>query len=156
MFIYIYEYDEPWADTMRRMRDRVARAMSIFPIEAWSAQLARRKFKMAGRFMARSQDWPSIIVLWDPKSTNPMACRSRGRPQRRWDDYFHEFTSACFPARTGVILLWMLSCGTPKRRLSYQDFLEQCLEFLVLRTFLFSYVRFADQVFRLDRALIDI
>lgn len=91
--------DEPWADTMRRMRDRVARAMSIFPIEAWSAQLARRKFKMAGRFMARGQDWPSIIVLWDPKSTNPMACRSRGRPQRRWDDDFHEFTSACFPGQ---------------------------------------------------------
>ena len=59
-------------------------------------QLARRKFYMAGRFMARGQDWRSIIGLWDPKSTNPMACRSRGRPQRRWDDDFYEFTSACF------------------------------------------------------------
>ena len=48
--------EEPWADTMRRMRDRVARAMHIFPVEPWSTQFARRKYKMAGCFMANGQD----------------------------------------------------------------------------------------------------
>jgi hypothetical protein len=91
--------EEPWADTMRRMRDRVARAMHIFPVEPWSTQFARRKYKMAGCFMANGQDWPSIIIRWHPNSTNSVAFRSRGRPQRRWEDDFHEFTSARFPGR---------------------------------------------------------
>ena len=91
--------EEPWADTMRRMRDRVDRAMNIFPIQPWSSQLARRKFNLAGMFMKNQEDWPSIIIRWYPKSTNPIAFRSRGRPQRRWEDDFHEFTSACFPSQ---------------------------------------------------------
>ena len=91
--------EEPWADTMRRMRDRVARAMHIFPVEPWSTQFARRKYKMAGCFMANGQDWPSIIIRWHPNSINSVAFRSRGRPQRRWEDDFHEFTSARFPGR---------------------------------------------------------
>ena len=50
----------------------------------------------------------SIIVLWDSKSTNPMACRSRGRPQRSWDDDIHEFTSACFLGQDwcDIAFLW--------------------------------------------------
>jgi len=91
--------EEPWADTMRRMRDRVDRAMNIFPIQPWSSQLARRKFNLAGMFMKNQEDWPSIIIRWHPNSTNPIAFRSRGRPQRRWEDDFHEFTSVRFPGQ---------------------------------------------------------
>ena len=91
--------DEPWDDTMRRMRHKVARATSIFPIPTWTSQLARHKFGPAGSFMQKAADWPARAIRWDPSSTHPYAHRGRGRPQRRWDDDLALFATTHFPGQ---------------------------------------------------------
>ena len=83
--------DEPWKDTMSRMKNRVSTALSYFPIESWSAQLSRRQFKLAIKLANSPNNWAYKCIKWHPPDTVIHACRSRGRPKCRWDDYLINF-----------------------------------------------------------------
>ena len=81
---------EDWADTMRRMRDRIANAMQIFPIEKWSELHYRRLFRFARRSACSDTEWTQKVIVWNPRYTHG-ATRARGRPPTRWDDRLQGF-----------------------------------------------------------------
>ena len=82
---------------MRRMRDRVSRALSTFPVEMWPVRLARQRFRLAGRLMQMAGDLPAKVIRWNPRSTDAGVRRGRGRPAVRWDDELIRFAAARFP-----------------------------------------------------------
>ena len=88
--------DEPWEDTMRRMRLKVDSALTKYPMEDWSAQLLRRQFRLAYRVGSMIGSWPARLSRWHPPTTFPGAGRGRGRPAVRWDDYLRRFSHASF------------------------------------------------------------
>ena len=88
--------EEPWEHTMRRVRQKVDRAVCIHPIEDWSAQLLRLHFRLICRFARQTNGWPSRVSRWCPSDTNPFAAISRGRPRVRWDDRLRNYYDAHF------------------------------------------------------------
>lgn len=82
---------EKWADTKRRMRDRVNNALVSFPIEEWRSLFCRRLFKLAQKAIDDENDWARAILGWEPELTRG-ASRTRGRPPTRWDDRLASFT----------------------------------------------------------------
>ena len=99
--------DESWHTTMRRMRERVARAMRIHRVEPWSQSLLRKKYRLATKVAAAdSTSWARRVVNWCPPALEQEAapCRFAGRPPRRWDDDLNEFC--------GGDGSWMSTLGT--------------------------------------------
>ena len=74
---------EEWCETMRRMRDKVDAALRVYPVEEWSKQLLRRRFRMACRLSHRRDEWAMRVSRWNPVLTHVDACRARGRPTTR-------------------------------------------------------------------------
>ena len=58
--------DEPWEDTMRRMRLKVDSALTEYPMEDWSAQLLRRQFRLAYRVGNMTGSWPARLSRRHP------------------------------------------------------------------------------------------
>ena len=91
--------DEPWRDTMRRMNERLQRAMRIHYVEPWEFQIFRRQWYYAHHVAINDQMvWPSLILNWQPNLVHDpyythMPHRTRGRPRTRWDDNLMNF---CF------------------------------------------------------------
>ena len=52
---WVRHNDELWENTMRRMRDRIFNALSIYNVTPWGQQMAANKFKMVSRFMIMHQ-----------------------------------------------------------------------------------------------------
>ena len=91
--------DEPWDETMRRMRDRVSRALVLFPVETWPKKHLRHKYRYVGRVLQKAGDLPARVLNWDPTSTDETARRPPGRPALRWDDDLMPFAAERFPGR---------------------------------------------------------
>jgi hypothetical protein len=90
--------EEPWSDTMRRMRERVQSAMVQCGVQTWSHDALARKWRWAGKVARMSEDrWPKRVATWDPRDVPQHGAlgrtsRRRGRPRRRWEDDLNEFS----------------------------------------------------------------
>ena len=82
---------EDWSDTMRRMRDKVDRALRQFPCIPWSMRIAKHQQRLAAHIAKHCNSWAAKAVRWQPAATIPGAFRSRGRPLRRWNDTLTAF-----------------------------------------------------------------
>ena len=96
---WVRHNDEFWENTMRRMRDRVSNALSIYNVTPWGQQMATNKFKMVSRFMHNASDIVAKMIKWKINSSDVFAYRSKGRPVRRWDDDLTKFGIVYFPGR---------------------------------------------------------
>ena len=82
---------ETWEETMSRMKQKVASALQVHPIENWSGQLFRRKFRLTCRMQRQRHGWPLRVARWQPQETHVAALRGVGRPACRWDDHLNAF-----------------------------------------------------------------
>ena len=98
---------EQWQDTMRRMKQKVESALTLFPIADWSAQLARLQFRLVCRFSKRGDEWPMRASKWYPPATDARAHRNRGRPVVRWDDCLNRFVKQHLDVGT-----WQEACAS--------------------------------------------
>ena len=114
---------EPWEDTMRRMRQKVDRALCLHPVPIWSAQLYRRQFRMACRFSSQGLDWPMRVSQWQPLLTDASAYRCRGRPAVRCEDRLNLFAHSQLGAQT-----WQLASQSrnfPEHEEAFVEFMCQ-------------------------------
>jgi len=93
--------DEPWPETMKRMKLRVEQALKQYPVEMWTTRLARRQYHFASQ-VAESDSWARHVCTWHPAmnwTENFTLCPSRrpGRPLTRWDDRLRSFCKRHFP-----------------------------------------------------------
>ena len=80
---------DDWADTMRRMRQRLDRASRLHFVAPWEIRLKQEQWKYAQHLAnLRADSWQSLVVQWQPANTidpsifyNPH--RKRGRPRVR-------------------------------------------------------------------------
>ena len=105
--------EEPWSETMSRMKDKIARSLSYFNVEPWSKQLAIRQWNLAGR-VARANAWSSKAARWDPQvrvdaHAQGFPYRTQGRPRQRWDDHIRKFCEVEFPNNH----LWIATATNP-------------------------------------------
>ena len=90
--------DEPWHETMSRMKTRVDAALRLHPVPAWGDEVLKRKWLWAGKVGQMSADrWPRILYEWDPREFeqtpgNRHPTRQRGRPRTRWEDDINGFS----------------------------------------------------------------
>ena len=89
--------DEPWHDTMSRMRERMNRASQQFYVVPWEFLYSKNQWQYAIH-VSRCQDtsWVRSICNWHPGSiVDPfMDCipwRGVGRHRTRWDDAIASF-----------------------------------------------------------------
>ncbi len=94
---------------MKRMSRRIAKALTVFPIELWTTQLARRKLRFAAKLLEKPFSWPALAVKWEPCQTNPHLKRARGRPKLRWDDDLSKFSFDMFGSRDWFVTLQQVS-----------------------------------------------
>ena len=79
--------DEPWADTMRRMRNRVQRALSTTSSSlSWEQSLLKQQLLYALHAKFGKAGWPRVVARWHPDGV-----RNVGRPRLRWDDHLNKF-----------------------------------------------------------------
>ena len=90
--------DEPWEDTMRRMRQRLERAMRIHYVEPWEVQILRRQWSYAQHVAHNDRTlWSSLVLNWQPHLQHDLLInkhfpyRAPGRPRTRWDDNLMSF-----------------------------------------------------------------
>ena len=89
--------DEPWEDTMRRMKHRVDHALSKYPIKMWKERLAIYLWNFVLRVKAApATSWMSQSSNWEPNlsedaSSEYVANRRRGRPNLKWDSAIDKF-----------------------------------------------------------------
>ena len=82
---------ESWADTMRHMREKVDRALRLFPVAEWSKRIAKQQHRLALHIAQNWNSWAAKVSRWQPAATILGAFRSPGRPLRRWDDTLTAF-----------------------------------------------------------------
>ena len=87
--------DEPWEETMRRMKRRMADALQHFPLSSWSERFHRNRWRYAIHVVNNEKNrLPFWLAQWvpllDPISIY-MPYRGPGRPRLRWDDHLHGF-----------------------------------------------------------------
>ena len=93
--------EDDWAATMRRVNAKLERALAEYPLSSWTDALARRQFRVAGRFAGKPGAWPLKAAQWDPAAMNDVwyqfvPHRSPGRPRQKWDDHLRNFSSRHF------------------------------------------------------------
>ena len=72
--------DDTWRDIGRKMKLRLERCLTAYPLTDWSALVSERKAAL----LASSQNWP----LWTKLATEwiPLGgFRTPGRPRKRWN-----------------------------------------------------------------------
>ena len=90
--------EEPWEDTMRRMKGRVDNALGQSKLKTWSLRLAEIQWKFVARLkQLPAISWPSQAAFWQPQLIDDPSCdfiphRERGRPCTRWDDEILNFS----------------------------------------------------------------
>ena len=87
---------EDWAETMRRMRDRVQRALDISKMQDWSKLLVGLKYRLAHVVARCPHSWAHAAATWIPRDSHIEAKRFAGRPARRWDDDLLSFSAETF------------------------------------------------------------
>ena len=91
--------DEPWEETMRRMKRRMADALHHYPLSSWSERFHRNRWRYAIHVVNNEKNrLPFWIAQWvpllDPISIY-MPYRGPGRPRLRWDDQLHGRVLLC-------------------------------------------------------------
>ena len=89
--------NEEWRDTMSRMKKKVCAAKILGSILDWSAELSKRKWRLAGRVATLDTSrWPRILAEWTPNVVQQLngilAKRKVGRPRTRWEDNLDEYS----------------------------------------------------------------
>ena len=86
---WVYKSDKTFEERGHRMKERLARAMSIFPVKSWSEQVRARKTSLMNSMHELPQTKQQAFS-WDPPScahlNNGHAKRARGRPCMRWHE----------------------------------------------------------------------
>ncbi len=122
--------DEPWEDTMRRMRGRVGAALRQHHVQSLAESVCRRRWEHAWHVAHRPMSWPLRSTKWDPTACpDPAAhripCRGPGRPLTRWDD-----TLATYTARTFHEASWQQAAATrtlASWRRSSDSYVQPCV-----------------------------
>ena len=79
---WVRKPDEPWEDTMRRMKQRVENASVLYSIRPWSETLLTRKqILLTGVALKPESHWNRLAMMWQPEGRT----RRVGRPNLRWD-----------------------------------------------------------------------
>ena len=78
---WVRQADEDWAATMRRMRDRVARADALYKAPSWEEVVEKQRSNFYLHLQTSQCDWPRLLMTWTPPNKRP-----RGRPKLRWLD----------------------------------------------------------------------
>ena len=90
--------DEPWDETMRRMRARLAAALHQHLVEDWSRGVCQRQWDKAWHIAHNPISSPSLTTAWNPATffdpaAVTMLWRGHGRPLARWDDTLLTFST---------------------------------------------------------------
>ena len=114
--------NEPWEETMRRMKDRVSCALQQYPVMPWKKRIGKALWKFILRVKtAPENSWIQQSSMWAPNEMNDDASdflpyRCRGRPCLKWDSVVREFC--------------LLHYGESWQKLSI-DILSRCTEAFV-------------------------
>ena len=91
--------NEPWEDTMRRMKDRVACALQQHPVMPWKKRIGKDLWKFILRVKsAPDESWIHQSSMWAPNELSDETSaffpyRCRGRPLLKWDSVVRKFCS---------------------------------------------------------------
>jgi len=93
--------EEPWEDTMRRMRHRLETALGQHHVQTWAGRVCRRRWEHAWHVAHRPMSWPLRSTKWDPIACRDPAAhtipgRGPGRPITRWDDTLATYSAHNF------------------------------------------------------------
>ena len=119
--------DEAWELIMRRMKDRVNRALEKYPIIQWKRRIAKYLWKYVLRLKTTSNElWINEASNWDPNecddpSSEYFPHRCVGRPNLRWDDAVRSFCRLYFNEMWQKMSIRVLS-------FSMNDFVEYYCE----------------------------
>ena len=97
--------DEPWEDTMHRMKERVNRGLRQHPVKWWTQRLGTYLWQFAVRVKASLPDsWIVQSSEWEPNLIEDASCeyhpyRRVGRPYLKWDDVLNRFCGSYFNSR---------------------------------------------------------
>ena len=72
---WVRQADEDWAATMRRMRDRVARAGALYKAPSWEEVVEKQRSNFFAHLQTSQCHWPRLLMTWTPPNKRP-----RGRP----------------------------------------------------------------------------
>ena len=88
---WISDAEDTWEDRGRRMKLRLATALSQHPVETWSASVLAKKAALLEKLSSRTGPLLTKLVhQWSPTAcshlnrSQPRRCV--GRPRRRWND----------------------------------------------------------------------
>ena len=96
---WVHISDEPWSDTMHRMKQRMDRAAAMHFVQPWSIRLLRNQWSFAHHLSTLDfSSWRSLTLHWIPNLVDDFSLpytpfRSAGRPQTRWDDNLATFSA---------------------------------------------------------------
>ena len=80
---------ENWVDFVKRAASRVDALAEEMGMESWIATSRRRKWKLAGQLVRKSDDrWSKLLLDWKPCDGHG---RGRGRPRTRWSSSIETF-----------------------------------------------------------------
>ena len=94
--------EEDWSITMKRMSERVSRALIQWPSQPWSERIYLMQWNYACRVRyLPCASWVVLSCKWEPHrvvdlSLAIMPSRPRGRPFLKWDAKLAAFSMAMF------------------------------------------------------------
>ena len=94
--------EEEWSTTMKRMNDRVNRALEQWPCKAWSERIFLSQWQYACRVRSLPRhSWVVLACKWRPDNvvdhfSNVLPHRSRGGQLLRWDAKLVAFSMCIF------------------------------------------------------------
>ena len=96
---------EPWEDTMKRMRDRVENARTLYNWTSWSHRFARDQWRFAMHLTATISPMMSTMLRYTSTERHDseglyIPRRFVGRPKMKWDYYLQSFFQHSFPDRS--------------------------------------------------------
>ena len=103
--------EEPWEDTMRKMKERVNRGLQKYPMKWWTRRLGTYLWKFAVRVKLSLPDqWITQSSEWEPNMIEDASCeystyREVGRPRLKWDDILNRFCRIHFSSCWQEVLI---------------------------------------------------
>ena len=94
--------EEDWSITMKRMSERVSRALIQWPSKPWSERIYLMQWNSACRVrLLPRTSWVVLSCKWEPHrivdvSSSVVASRPRRRPFLKWDAKLAAFSMAIF------------------------------------------------------------
>ena len=119
--------NEDWEITMRRMKNRVTNAMTIYNIPNIKEIILRHKWNFA-KHIKNSSDltWPRLVLEWNPQyddSDELVRRRTRGRPYLRWDDDIRSFCDEKWQSEE-----WIFIDNATFGQLDASEFITFCID----------------------------